>query len=288
MKSHLSLLALVLWLTSILGEDAAAHASSTLVLPQMSDTAAMRLAALEPGGTPPTTGDPSSEAPSITWESLGGVLPQRIDRAGLRASSLSVNPPAGSRAAYCQPGGIRTTADGGATWDTIETGPVGDIAATTDFPIASEVQALPACTAVLLDPRFPQSVYAEFVAQRGTFGIPPLYFVGYGTSDAGRTWYSIPTPDNSSPGQFGGFQLVDAAVEALFEVGQPFRADPASFVVEQTEDGGASWSPSPLTCPTSGPCIRWGPAPSGIGSCAMHGYDESVEVSVDGGASWRP
>jgi len=59
-----------------------------------------------------------------------------------------------------------------------------------------------------------------------------------------------------------------------------------ALALEQTTDGGETWAPASLTCSSEAPCVRWGPAPSGIGSCAMHGYPQPIEVSSDGGHTW--
>jgi photosystem II stability/assembly factor-like uncharacterized protein len=57
-------------------------------------------------------------------------------------------------------------------------------------------------------------------------------------------------------------------------------------LVMATTDGGQSWQSVPFDCPASGACVRWGAAPSGIGSCNMHGYGQPLLVSQDGGQTW--
>jgi hypothetical protein len=65
---------------------------------------------------------------------------------------------------------------------------------------------------------------------------------------------------------------------------------PPYYLVDYlTRDLGLSWqqAPSqPLTCPTDGPCVRWGAPPAQITTCAMHGFAQDVLVSDDGGANW--
>jgi hypothetical protein len=58
-------------------------------------------------------------------------------------------------------------------------------------------------------------------------------------------------------------------------------------VVLATTNAGQTWEPVPFACPVSGPCIRWGAPPTGIGSCNMHGYGQPLLFSTDDGQSWR-
>jgi len=52
--------------------------------------------------------------------------------------------------------------------------------------------------------------------------------------------------------------------------------------------GGKAWQAAALSCPPGGPCLRWGPAPTGTGSCAMSDYPQPIERSTDGGRTWGP
>ena len=49
------------------------------------------------------------------------------------------------------------------------------------------------------------------------FGAPPIFFVPYETFDAGATWQPVPVPDGYGVRGYGGLQVVNGAVEALFK-----------------------------------------------------------------------
>ena len=166
---------------------------------------------------------------------------------------------------------------------------VASVAAATDFSIFDSGSPPATCSAVALDPDHPESLYAAFPTFKKNEGAPPIFYVGYVTTDNGRTWSPVPAPSGFTLGQFGGFSVTDHGVQAFFG-GAPSIDVPATSktnsAVEQTTDGGRNWPPAQLSCPADGPCVRWGPLPSGIGSCAMHGYFQSIETSQDGGQTW--
>ena len=225
-------------------------------------------------------------APS--WASLGSLRPLWVQTGGLNQPFFA-DPANPKRLAYCAPGAVDTSTDGGATWASVPTGSAAKVAATTDFSIFDSGSPPATCSAVVLDPDHPESLYAAFPTFKKNEGAPPIFYVGYATTDNGRTWQTVPAPSGFTLGQFGGFQLTGHSVLALFG-GAPSLDVPATgkikIAVEQTADGGQTWAPAQLTCPADGPCVRWGPSPSGIGSCAMHGYFQSVEMSQDGGRTW--
>src|SRR5262249_40818722 len=90
---------------------------------------------------------------------------------------------------------------------------------------------------------------------------PPTFWDVFVTSDAGCTWRALPAPSGAQLDhvQFGGFQVTDRAVQALFTA-PGTSPEPPPALVEQTLDGGRSWLTATLTCPATGPCVRWGAA----------------------------
>ncbi len=214
-------------------------------------------------------------APSASWASLGSLKPLSI------RGSASVYPgtitAAGSDLAYCIPAGIRLSTDGGRTWSTVATTGVATAAAGAGNALP---QAGAACQAALPDPAHPGSLYA-------TFGLvtppcncqPPLYMAGLVTTDDGRTWSVIPQPAVIAPEQgdrgFGGFQLQGNEVVALF------ASRAGGIAAETTMDGGRTWTTGQPGCPASGPCLRWGPAPSSESPC-MTAFPQPVEIHAHG------
>ncbi|MGI8550057.1 MAG: hypothetical protein ACR2PL_04535 [Dehalococcoidia bacterium] len=223
-------------------------------------------------------GDPS--AAPLTWASLGDLRPLLIQQSiRLTGQALTVDSGNLVRIAYCAPGGIQLSNDGGASWSLIATDQIVQLAAGSGFPLLYAEQTVPACTALLPDPNHPDSYFVTFAAGKAPYGAPPLFFLGFFTTDAGQTWQVAPVPDGYSIEQFGGFQPSDAGVQILY-------GNRSSFAVEATDDGGATWSLFQRGCPAAGPCVRWGPAPTGIGSCAMNAHPQPVFSSSDGGTTW--
>ncbi len=242
---------------------------------------------LPAASAPPSAAGAAGQPAGPDWASLGLVAPLWVARStpivGQSFASVA------GRIAYCAPGGIPLSRDGGATWTIISTAPVLQAAATSGYPLLTTGDVPPACTALALDPTYPDSLYAVFPSARGPYGAPPIIFVGYHTADGGQGWQPIPTPPGIDREQFGGFQVDGTAVQALFARPASTAGTPPGFLLEQTADGGQSWASPPLVdCPATGPCVRWGPAPNAIGSCAMHARIQPVEVSSDGGQSWSP
>jgi photosystem II stability/assembly factor-like uncharacterized protein len=224
-----------------------------------------------------------------TWASLGQVQPLRVERSTpIIGQSLATDPSDPERIAYCAPTAIQVTTDGGATWSAVPVAPVVDIAAASLYPLITAGGVPPACVSLALDPAFPNSVYAVFQATKAPFGAPPIIFVGYVTTDRGQTWQAVPVPDGLTMEEFGGFRVVGTTVEALFSVPAAEPGAPPSFAVERTVDGGTTWTTAQPDCPDAGPCVRWGPAPNAIGSCAMNGRFQPIDASTDGGATWTP
>lgn len=232
-----------------------------------------------------------------SWASLGAVQPLWLDYSAGLAGGLFADPADPRRLAYCAPAAIYRSLDGGASWSAIPTTGVAGAAAATGYslPRIGSEQAAPPCRFAVLDPDHSQSIYAVFATvQQPQDAPPPEFLGGFFTSDGGQTWQPVPVPPETTMGQFGGFRLAGHAVQALFRTAPPAVAGPGAPatlqvplpIVEQTSDGGVTWVVASLACPPAGPCVTWGSLPSGIGSCAMHGYDQTLYFSPDGGRTW--
>lgn len=223
----------------------------------------------------------------LNWASLGSVHPLWVQRS---QAWLGSDPSHSQRLVYCGPGGIHLSADGGTSWRTVPTAGVAKAAAATPFSLFDEIGGRPpTCASATLDPAHPASLFATFYAGKKPYGAPPVYLVGYETADGGRTWRPVPTPRGYGPGDFGGFRADHRGADALFGrlvYGARPGGTATASVVQRTTDGGLIWRPAVPTCPQAGPCLRWGPLPSGIGSCAMHAYPQPIQRSADGGRTW--
>ncbi len=226
------------------------------------------------------------QAPA-TWASLGPVRPQLIQPgADLSQSRLTAAPGDPSRLAYCAPGAVKASSDGGATWTTVATTGILSGALSADYTYAQGGEPL-TCQGVTLDPRRADSFFVTVQAARKAYGAPPIYYLGFFTTDAGQTWQPVPPPQGLTADRFGGFRAVPQRVLALFNAAQSSGNGTASFSVQKTTDGGRTWNGGSLACPAQGPCVTWGPAPNELGSCAMHGYPQAIERSTDGGKTWQ-
>lgn len=229
-------------------------------------------------------------ATGLVWSDLEIGSPVRIEPSAslVEPFTLAVDPGNPQRLAYCAPGEIRVTADGSASWASIPTGPVAELAAGTTYPLFTGGDpAEAACASVTLDSGHPDSFYAVFETQNANFGAPPVFFQAYTTADRGATWRAVPAPSAELIEGFGGFWSdPDVGVEALFS---PTGFDPAQadqVTVLQTTDGGRTWIPDVgLSCPSDGACLRWGPASGSIPGMGSP-LPQPVLYSADGGGSW--
>ncbi|MGD0612189.1 MAG: sialidase family protein [Anaerolineales bacterium] len=245
-------------------------------------------------GGPPTMIAPTSfeitSAPS--WVARPRAAPLWIQPAGSIVETLSVDLSNPKRLAYCETGSIRYTQDGGQNWASIPTTAVKNLPPSSGTIVGNQGAELPACISVTLDSIHPDSFYAIFSAVDEQYGPPPIYYVGYFTTDLGKTWQLVPVPSvqmtlSGSEGKFGGFWTDGRVIQALYagEALSPDQAPPAQ--AKETTNGGITWNPTSLTCPSSGPCLRWGPAPGaiyGMGSDLLQG----VMASYDNGQTWQP
>jgi hypothetical protein len=195
-----------------------------------------------------------------------------------------VDPGNSQRIAYCAPDQIRLSLDGGQTWEeAIPTDGVSTAAAESGYTIFDSVSA---CISVTLDPDYPGSFYTIFTTAQGQYGAPPLFYMGFFTVDNGSTWYLVPPPSSATLEDFGGFWNLDGeTVEALFKIPGQTSDPTANIHLQETSDGGITWQSGELSCPPSGPCLRWGPAASsipGMGSPLPQG----ILLSSDRGQTW--
>jgi hypothetical protein len=227
----------------------------------------------------------SDRGEALEWATLAITPPLFVQQGAiLRGPAVTADPADPARATYCVPGWIITTDDAGQTWQPIPTRSVAEVLADAGYaPFPQPMDgAAPTCVSALFDAAHSGSVFATFSAAHAEYGAPPLLWIALYSSDAGAHWQLVPPPSGIAPDLFGGFSSTMQGVQALFAQPQG-----RGYTVIESDDGGASWSPATLTCPSVGPCVRWGPAPNGTGSCAMHGYPQPIEVSLDGGQSWR-
>jgi hypothetical protein len=216
-----------------------------------------------------------AETSRILWISPSTDLFNRV---------LSIDPQNQERLAYCAHDEIQVSIDAGNTWEGISTTGAASAAADHGFRLfSSGSPSSSTCINVTLDPGYPSTLYAIFTAAEEQFGAPPVFYLGFFTTDNGDTWHVVPAPGSSTLEQFGGFwNLGDEGIEALFN--SDSLAD--NIVVIETGDGGETWQPGKLSCPTLGPCVRWGPAPSNIPGMGSP-LPQEILSSSDGGSTWE-
>jgi len=260
-------------------------ASAAAPPPSVVAAATVAPASAVPGSA--SSASASSATARVTWSALGKFTPLWVHPS---EPLLGTDPNHPATLALCVPGAVRISRDGGAAWTTVPTTGVAAALSAVGYnlPVPAHTEA---CNSAVVDPTHTGRVYAVFGVEFHRYGIPPSYAVAVYTTDAGKTWAAVPPPNGFNPGDFGGLHVTrTGAVQAIF--GPPVGSSPShhpAFAVAETIDGGEAWQPAALACPASrGPCLRWGPAPDGTGSCAMHAYPQPMELSTDGGRNWRP
>ncbi|MCL4560492.1 MAG: hypothetical protein M1281_07755 [Chloroflexi bacterium] len=224
---------------------------------------------------------------ALTWKALNLGKPALIQpSADILNPELAVDASRAGHLAYCAPGETRLTQDGGKTWTSVSTTGAAQAAQSAGYPLFDNGSGAPAaCMTVTLDASHPNSFYALFQTAKADVGAPPVYFMGFFTSDGGKTWKLVPAPSPDAVERFGGFREVAGGVQALF-MGESQQPDQAPVtLVEQSNDGGQTWSAAALTCPANGACLTWGSATgsvSGMGSPAP----QWAMYSVDAGKTW--
>ncbi len=229
---------------------------------------------------------PFTIKPAPAWDQLPQASPLWVQPASdvfnLTLTADLLNP---KRLAYCAAGKIELSQDAGQSWASI---PVD-----ANLPVPLERLTAgtgPAtCISVSLDSSHPDSLYAVFSLMDKEYGAPPVYFMGYYTTDLGKTWQLVPLPDSidlqSITNGFAGFWTDGSTVQVLYNE----TADNGNYkfppLAKQTLDGGATWTDAPLACPATGPCVRWGSAPGFVGGMGAE-LPQEVLASPDGGKTW--
>jgi hypothetical protein len=244
-----------------------------------------------PGQSPTPTPDFAYPAPDLSptqsissieenllWVSPGTDLYNRV---------VSIDPLNAERIAYCTKDEIRLSLNSGQTWEGIPTTGAAAVAEEIGYQIfETDSSFSQACLSVTLDPKYPNTFYAVFTAAHTEFGAPPVFYLGFFTTDNGDTWQLVPPPSDSNHISFGGFwSNADRPVEALFSTPTE-SADPGHSVsIQNTADGGQTWEPGQLDCPITGPCMRWGAAVSNIPGMGSP-LPQEIIVSFDAGETW--
>lgn len=212
-----------------------------------------------------------------TWASLGRLKPLQIQStSALNGPQLTLSTDR-KTLTYCLTGAIVRSNDLGVSWSSIPTQAAISTVLKSADPIFGS-----SCTSATINPAYPRSVFAAFGAADRRFGAPPIYTIGMYTLDNGLHWSPAPVPKGLKAIDFGNFLVDGPRVLALYRSGQ--GSD--TFQVESTSDGGATWHRGTLSCPSTGPCLRWGAAPAedlGMGIGAF----QPIERSLDHGKHWQ-
>ena len=200
---------------------------------------------------------------------------------------VSIDPIDAQRIAYCAPGEIRVSQDAGQTWETVSTAAVAAAAQARGYALFyGEPGTADACLSVTLDPQNSEVYYAVFTAAHEEFGAPPVFYMGFFTPDAGESWQLVEPPENGTIEDFGGYwNLGTGAVEALFFPAGSWRQLPEEILITETANSGKEWGDGALSCPSIGPCLRWGPAPSNVPGMGSP-LPQSIFHSQDAGETW--
>jgi photosystem II stability/assembly factor-like uncharacterized protein len=227
-------------------------------------------------------------ANASSWDVLKPGNPMWIQpSANLISPEVTADPANPQHLAYCAPGEVRLSQDGGKTWTTVSTDSA--VAAAGDsysFFAQGGPANQPTCISVTLDSAHPDSIFAVFQTANKSYGAPPVFFMGFVSKDSGKTWTMVPAPAENMAESFGGFWTDgNGTVQALFNAQNSEPGGAALPSIEQTADGGQTWNPGSLTCPASEPCLRWGAAPGSIPGMGSP-LPQAVFASQDGGKTW--
>lgn len=197
---------------------------------------------------------------------------------------IFVDPLNPQRMAYCAPGEIRLSQDSGRTWpDSISTQGITQIAAQSGYTIFDQDSA---CHSVTLDSNYPDSFYTVFITAMEAYGAPPVFYMGFLTTDRGQNWQFVQAPNQTSIEDFGGFwNLYGNSVEVLYSNTASSNEVTINLLSQETIDGGNTWDSETLRCADSNACLRWGPAPSNIPGMGSP-LPQSVLISKDAGQNW--
>ncbi|HEX9012473.1 MAG TPA: sialidase family protein [Anaerolineaceae bacterium] len=235
-------------------------------------------------GAPVIAQAPFQLGQGLAWKDLSAVKPDWISPSAVIAGA-EMQSDASGNLIYCTLGSLRSSTDAGKSWTDISAAGVEAAASAAGYPLEEEQPGKPDCLAAWADPSAAGSFYAAFRTMKKDLGAPPVYYMGFYTSDAGKTWRAVPVPAETTAERFGGFAYGAQGIEALFGGEGTNPANPGPVFGEATRDGGKTWSAATLTCPTSGPCLRWGPSPSSISGMGSPAPQYPM-ISGNGGQTW--
>ncbi len=230
----------------------------------------------------------SSAAAPLSWSALPTTAQLWVER---NIVGPAADPAQPGVLAACATGAVDVSRNGGQTWTSVSTSGVPAALTKVGYAVTGTASPTPPCESAVPDPSAAGTVYAEWEVGQVQYGAPPVYHAAAYTTDGGKTWNAVPPPTGFDPGGFGGFSVTSGgAVQAIYGPVAAAGSGPSSrspaFALTQATAGGASWQAAALACPSGGPCLRWGPAPTATGSCAMNDHPQPIERSADGGATW--
>ena len=243
----------------------------------------------------PTEAATSTTAPSQTVTqtsqpteiTISDRYPMIISSSDLLNPVVSIDPGDPQRIAYCAPGEIRVSYDLGQTWKSIPTTGADTMAQSQGYTLFSgESGTENSCLSVSFDPNHDNTYYAVFSVANEEYGAPPVFYMGFFTFDGGETWQLVEPPATATFEDFGGFWNLGAGpIQALFFPGGSWNQAPDELLITETANGGLEWRAGLLSCPSNGPCLRWGPAPSNIPGMGSP-LPQSIYFSSDAGETW--
>ncbi len=221
--------------------------------------------------------------PPQSFSSLGTFQPKVLANSGISQIAQDPSNPAGVD--WCSAGLIQLAGPNGP--QTISTASVNSDLQQLGYTLFAHNS--PNCTslAVVGTGSIPQLIAASFEAQP-KMQSPQFANVALMTKDGGKSWVPIPVPAGASMNGFGGFRQNGNSLEALFSPSFSGSSYPSASpvpLVEATSNSGTSWKQQSLACPSSGPCVTFGPYLAG--NCAGGvGVHQSVLYSSDDGKTW--
>jgi hypothetical protein len=226
----------------------------------------------------------------VTWAVLGKIPYLSSTFAGPSPIQPSTN---SKRVAWCQTSELQIT--GGASPIDIPTHTVATALRPTPLRLFSSSTTNPACSTVMLDPTYHDSIYAGFDTAANN-SAPPIYIAGLYTTNNGASWQAVPTPAGYTVEDFAGFTTDGRRVAALFAGENSYNSrhsapgtNNGSVPAEVSSNGGATWTSTSLGCPSSGPCTTFGPYQ--WGNCAMNGSEQPLlegptDSTATSGVKW--
>ena len=221
--------------------------------------------------------------PPQSFSTLGKFQPKILANSGISQITQDPSNPAGVD--WCSAGLIQLAGPNGP--QTISTASVNSVLQQLGYTLFTNNS--PNCTslAVVGTGSIPQLIAASFEAQP-KMQSPQFANVALMTKDDGKSWVPIPVPAGASMNGFGGFRQNGNSLEALFSPslsGSSYPSGSPVPLVEATSNSGTSWNEQSLACPSSGPCVTFGPYLAG--NCAGGvGVHQSVLYSSDDGKTW--